>query len=392
MPVAIARTGLHVKESSLDRLTARQLYDGVHERMALRWISGMRGESRALDPGATQTRRPSLIGYLNVIYPNKVQIIGSEELKYLDALDSRQRWKAMHKIAASEPVANGAAPQFGRASTADAAASVAPAAERDGGGFGALKFRDGNLYTLPTQAYLRSRAFALDAGSELIRAVRGALEPDATQPFAQRREFEALRNRVLPGNSTQQSGVLKDFADGKAGGLAGIGAWVSLAVQGAQERAQEQDRANHRRRRVAGQAKDPHGADPPMHQRLAGTHGDAPEAELHPGRDQSLLHQVVIADRGAAGRDHDVRFRHGERGSERVEAIGDDTGMHDVDREIGDQRRQHRAVPFGQRERIGASRARRDKFVSGRQERNPQAAIGQQVAMPAGRRQRDRGR
>ena len=65
----------------------------------------MRGESRALDPGATQTRRPSLIGYLNVIYPNKVQIIGSEELKYLDALDSRQRWKVMHKIAASEPVA-----------------------------------------------------------------------------------------------------------------------------------------------------------------------------------------------------------------------------------------------------------------------------------------------
>jgi len=98
-------TGLHVKEPSLDRLTARQLYDGVHERMALRWISGMRGESRALDPGATQTRRPSLIGYLNVIYPNKVQIIGSEELKYLDGLDSRQRWKVMQKIAATEPVA-----------------------------------------------------------------------------------------------------------------------------------------------------------------------------------------------------------------------------------------------------------------------------------------------
>jgi len=73
--------------------------------MALRWISGMRGESRALDPGATQTRRPSLIGYLNVIYPNKVQIIGSEELNFLDALDSRQRWEVMHKIAASEPVA-----------------------------------------------------------------------------------------------------------------------------------------------------------------------------------------------------------------------------------------------------------------------------------------------
>jgi HPr kinase/phosphorylase len=89
----------------LDRLTARQLFDGVHERMGLRWVSGMRGESRVLERGATQTRRPSLIGYLNVIYPNKVQIIGTEELNFLDGLDSRQRWEAMHKIAAYQPVA-----------------------------------------------------------------------------------------------------------------------------------------------------------------------------------------------------------------------------------------------------------------------------------------------
>ena len=89
----------------MDRISARQLYDGVHERMALRWVSGMRGEARALEPGVAQARRPSLIGYLNVIYPNKIQIIGSEELNFLDGLDSRQRWEVMHKIAAYQPVA-----------------------------------------------------------------------------------------------------------------------------------------------------------------------------------------------------------------------------------------------------------------------------------------------
>jgi len=73
--------------------------------MALRWLSGMRGESRVIEPGAAQSRRPSLIGYLNVIYPNKIQIIGTEELNFLDALDSRQRWEVMHKIAAYQPVA-----------------------------------------------------------------------------------------------------------------------------------------------------------------------------------------------------------------------------------------------------------------------------------------------
>ncbi|MEV8522053.1 HPr(Ser) kinase/phosphatase [Dyella marensis] len=89
----------------MDRLTARQLYDGVHERMALRWVAGMRGESRVLERGVTASRRPSLIGYLNVIYPNKIQIIGTEELNYLDSLDSRQRWEAINKIAAYQPVA-----------------------------------------------------------------------------------------------------------------------------------------------------------------------------------------------------------------------------------------------------------------------------------------------
>jgi len=40
-----------------------------------------------------------------VIYPNKIQIIGTEELNYLDGLDSRQRWEAIHKIAAYQPAA-----------------------------------------------------------------------------------------------------------------------------------------------------------------------------------------------------------------------------------------------------------------------------------------------
>jgi HPr kinase/phosphorylase len=73
--------------------------------MALRWAAGMRGESRVLEPNAKQSRRPSLVGYLNVIYPNKVQIIGTEELNFLDGLEPRQRWEVIHKIAAYQPAA-----------------------------------------------------------------------------------------------------------------------------------------------------------------------------------------------------------------------------------------------------------------------------------------------
>ena len=89
----------------MDRLTSRQLYDAVGERMQLRWVAGMRGEGRAIEPGDKTSRRPSQIGYLNIIYPNKVQIIGTEELAYLDSLDSRQRWETIEKIMAYRSIA-----------------------------------------------------------------------------------------------------------------------------------------------------------------------------------------------------------------------------------------------------------------------------------------------
>lgn len=89
----------------MDRLTARQLYESLSERMAMRWVAGVRGDERAIEPGDNHARRPSLVGYLNVIYPNKVQIIGTEELNYLDSLDSRQRWETVQKIINYRPTA-----------------------------------------------------------------------------------------------------------------------------------------------------------------------------------------------------------------------------------------------------------------------------------------------
>ena len=87
-------------------ISARELFDQLHERLALRWITtGQRGGERTLERGEQQTRRPSLAGYLNVIHPNKVQIIGAAELAWLDTLDARQRWEAFEKIVGFRPMA-----------------------------------------------------------------------------------------------------------------------------------------------------------------------------------------------------------------------------------------------------------------------------------------------
>lgn len=89
----------------MNRLSARDLFDDINERMALRWVAGRDGADRVLQSGGAGQRRPSEIGYLNIIYPNKLQIVGSEELNFLDGLDSRQRWETVQKIFAQQPVA-----------------------------------------------------------------------------------------------------------------------------------------------------------------------------------------------------------------------------------------------------------------------------------------------
>ena len=87
------------------RITARELFDQQKEKLALRWLAGQKGGTRELESVDTIARRPSLAGYLNTIYPNKVQILGSEELAWLDSLDSRQRWETIEKIVQYRPLA-----------------------------------------------------------------------------------------------------------------------------------------------------------------------------------------------------------------------------------------------------------------------------------------------
>lgn len=88
-----------------DRLSARELFDELGDRLELRWLGGQRGGERLIERGEHLSRRPSLAGYLNVIHPNKVQIIGSAELAWLDGLDARTRWEVLLKVMESRPLA-----------------------------------------------------------------------------------------------------------------------------------------------------------------------------------------------------------------------------------------------------------------------------------------------
>ena len=88
------------------RITAAELFEKQHDRLELRWLAGQKdGARRVLEAVETVARRPSLAGYLNTIYPNRVQILGTEELAWMDGLDSRQRWETIQKIIGFRPLA-----------------------------------------------------------------------------------------------------------------------------------------------------------------------------------------------------------------------------------------------------------------------------------------------
>ncbi|MCD9029276.1 HPr(Ser) kinase/phosphatase [Luteimonas sp. BDR2-5] len=86
-------------------IDAQTLFNQLHERLALRWLAGQQGSQRTLEAVETLARRPSLAGYLNIIYPNKVQILGTEELNWLDSLDSRLRWETIERVMQYGPLA-----------------------------------------------------------------------------------------------------------------------------------------------------------------------------------------------------------------------------------------------------------------------------------------------
>lgn len=72
-------------------LTALDLYEHLRERLDLHWIVTPQDTDTASISDEDMSSRPALAGYLNLIHPNRVQVIGIEELNYLANLDDSDR-------------------------------------------------------------------------------------------------------------------------------------------------------------------------------------------------------------------------------------------------------------------------------------------------------------
>jgi HPr kinase/phosphorylase len=86
-------------------LTAQELFDEVGFRLDLTCVGKAIGSERKIEIAEGKQRRPSLVGYLNLIHPNKIQILGAEELAFLDALSVTARRTNVQRMIKLQPAA-----------------------------------------------------------------------------------------------------------------------------------------------------------------------------------------------------------------------------------------------------------------------------------------------
>lgn len=106
------------------QITVKELFNSRAEKYGLQWISGQQGDSniifseelkdnqstlnkinkkdRSHRKGET-TKNKSLVGYLNLIHPHQIQLIGGTELKYFKSLRSISKRDAIYQLFSPKP-------------------------------------------------------------------------------------------------------------------------------------------------------------------------------------------------------------------------------------------------------------------------------------------------
>ena len=79
-------------------LTAGDLYEQLHQRLDLTWLAGRGRDDATMLSDRDMSSRPALAGYLNLIHPNRVQVLGREEMDFLASLDASARRDTLAQV------------------------------------------------------------------------------------------------------------------------------------------------------------------------------------------------------------------------------------------------------------------------------------------------------
>ncbi len=92
-------------------ISVEELFRRASERFRLTWVAGHSGGQRRLTSDTVQKPTLALIGHLNFVHPNRVQVLGCAEMDYLRRLDAQDMQQAVDHLFSTEiaavVVANG---------------------------------------------------------------------------------------------------------------------------------------------------------------------------------------------------------------------------------------------------------------------------------------------
>ncbi len=86
----------------MTQISVQQLYNDTREKLELVWVAGRLGGSKQLTSDTVQKPSLALIGHLNFVHPNRVQILGSTEMDYLRTLDERSLGQSISNLFSTE--------------------------------------------------------------------------------------------------------------------------------------------------------------------------------------------------------------------------------------------------------------------------------------------------
>jgi HPr kinase/phosphorylase len=82
----------------MSQINVRQLFEDKQQRLQLSRVAGADGIDRIIDSEKVHTSNNGLIGHLNLIHPNWVQVLSETELDYLRNLGAEERTEIFRKI------------------------------------------------------------------------------------------------------------------------------------------------------------------------------------------------------------------------------------------------------------------------------------------------------
>ncbi len=99
---------------NMAQINVDELFTQIRRKLKLQWVAGLEGGKKILNSGTVTKPSLALVGHLNFVHPNRVQVLGCAEMDYLRNLSIIAMQQAVSNLFATDlaavVVANGEKP------------------------------------------------------------------------------------------------------------------------------------------------------------------------------------------------------------------------------------------------------------------------------------------